>query len=413
MGFTDNLDLYLKFDNSLQDDSPNNFTVTSYNGSSFPDPAVVKLGTNSRHNDGISAYEDIEGSEGLNPLPITFGGWVRPESNPGKYGAILNKYNAASGNGYSSFAVSGSTVFGWYFFSLSRYCRLDNYADQQGDFSIPLDEWSLVIHRFDSTGGKTYIGKAGDDSIRLQVMSSWVGPPGPSTSAYKVNSGWYRGSTEYLKGYKDELFIYSRGLTDGDVTTLGAPAGGEIAQLWNNGNGIELIENAVQDPTASRHADILKKLFPVKNMEGLHDIDTIVEGDYLDKTSSHGDELLDEMLPQTTGDLIGDWERITGVSPNDIDTIDERREQVVAKLRARGRLDKQYFIDLAAAYGYSITIEGYKQMRCGEAECGDVLAPEEIVYVWKVIISEQNQELEALFNKLKPAYALVEFEYTG
>jgi len=163
-----------------------------------------------------------------------------------------------------------------------------------------------------------------------------------------------------------------------------------------------------------KHENTLKKLFPLKYLEGCHKEDIKLEGKILDTTSNNGDLLLDEMFPQTTTNLLlADWERISGAVPGNDDSEEQLCERIVAKIRARGRLDKQYFIDLAAAYGYSIVIDGYKQMRCGEAECGDVLAPEEIVYVWKVLISEQNIELEALFNKLKPAYTLVEFDYTG
>jgi len=161
------------------------------------------------------------------------------------------------------------------------------------------------------------------------------------------------------------------------------------------------------------HKDALKHLFPLKELEGVYEEDVTIEGNHLDAVEADIDGLLDEMFPhRATVDTIDDWEESYGIVPDPADTLQERRDRVLAKRRARGSLKKQYFIDLAAAWGYAITIEGYRAPRCNEAVCGSaVLAPEGIVYVWKVIITEQNLALEKLFNELKPAWTLVEFEY--
>lgn len=72
-------------------------------------------------------------------------------------------------------------------------------------------------------------------------------------------------------------------------------------------------------------------------------------------------DLLDEADPQTTTELLADWERVFDLPDVCLyampQTIAQRRLSVVAKMSAVDDLTKQFFVDLAARLGYTVTIQ--------------------------------------------------------
>lgn len=81
-----------------------------------------------------------------------------------------------------------------------------------------------------------------------------------------------------------------------------------------------------------------------------------------------------EADPRTTTLLLTDFERCLGLPDccSDPDaTVQERREQVIARLTDEGGCSRQYFIDLAASLGYSITIEELRPLRADEPHDGN------------------------------------------
>lgn len=69
-------------------------------------------------------------------------------------------------------------------------------------------------------------------------------------------------------------------------------------------------------------------------------------------------ELLVEIDPRSTTELISDWERVLGLPGECIDlaeTLADRRAAVVAKLISRSAQTKAFYIQLAASIGYTIT----------------------------------------------------------
>jgi uncharacterized protein YmfQ (DUF2313 family) len=85
-------------------------------------------------------------------------------------------------------------------------------------------------------------------------------------------------------------------------------------------------------------------------------------------------DLLAEAYPPTATETIPDWMRVCGL-PDEctgpIETLQEQREAVMAKLAARGGQSRQYFIDLAAALGYEITITEFRPMLASQCRAGD------------------------------------------
>lgn len=129
--------------------------------------------------------------------------------------------------------------------------------------------------------------------------------------------------------------------------------------------------------------------------------------------------LLAEADPRTTAELLPEWEATTGLPDDclslsrDLSTA-ERRADVVARLVATGGASAQYFIEVAAAYGYTVTItepalhtwrvnsaeaQAITYFRAGESGAGDSLG------------DYGNEQLECLITRLKPSHTALEFAY--
>jgi len=79
----------------------------------------------------------------------------------------------------------------------------------------------------------------------------------------------------------------------------------------------------------------------------------------LARVDGQADELLLEVLPSTTSELLADWEMVLGLPDNCANppgTIEGRRLEVLSRLVSTGGQSRQYFIDVAASLGFSITI---------------------------------------------------------
>lgn len=164
-----------------------------------------------------------------------------------------------------------------------------------------------------------------------------------------------------------------------------------------------------------------------------------------------------EAYPPDADLLLADWERVLGLpdpclAVTDL-TVPERRQAVAEKLARRpGRQDRYYFLEIAEALGYAITITEYIPGQCGMTQCGAQLSTEAggqlivrgagcgtpiLRYVWLVTVAgprltwfavggdggragqdphvkiRRAEDLECLFRKLKPAHTHLIFDYTG
>ncbi len=144
-------------------------------------------------------------------------------------------------------------------------------------------------------------------------------------------------------------------------------------------------------------------------------------------------EALNAMQPNRAGDLLSDWERVLGLDGAG-KSYANRLSDVLIKINAIGGLSIPYFIDLARAAGYTITISEPQPFRAGINRTGDRLAREDIMWVWVVNVQSQSQTvyrfragssaagerlssygdgvIETIFNDLKPAHTAVWFSYS-
>jgi len=149
-------------------------------------------------------------------------------------------------------------------------------------------------------------------------------------------------------------------------------------------------------------------------------------------------DLLNELDPRTTFELLENWERVLGIPDECQDiagTIQERIDAVFLKLTKRGgnTMSKQFFIDLAASVGYTITIQepGVNLFRAGISRAGDRLYGALWKYWFQVYTSTyvlgvfragqnmagdrlrtfENSALECVIERAKPSHTNVQFFY--
>lgn len=145
--------------------------------------------------------------------------------------------------------------------------------------------------------------------------------------------------------------------------------------------------------------------------------------------------LLRGSFPKTATIMLPEWEITLGLpddcSIGEVDTIAKRQNAIISKLISTGGQSKSYFIGIAAAMGYTISIKEYRQARTGLSVCGDGLNGDDWPFVWLVeaedttvtysrsglsycgdpLRSWGNKQLECRINALAPSYALVKFGY--
>lgn len=86
-------------------------------------------------------------------------------------------------------------------------------------------------------------------------------------------------------------------------------------------------------------------------------------------------DLLSESYPGSATETITDWERVCGL-PDEctgpLETLQERRQAVLAKLAMRGGQSRQYYIDGAAELGFTISkITEFRPLIASEGRAGD------------------------------------------
>ena len=176
-------------------------------------------------------------------------------------------------------------------------------------------------------------------------------------------------------------------------------------------------------------SNALKLLFPVKNLEGVHEADLELEARALDALQDRAEQLLDELSPATAFETLEDWERVYDCIPGVEDPIQLRQSRILQKMRELGRLDLAYFKSMAEGMGFSVVIEELKPFMCGWGEIGDELMADDADWCWRVYVTEApgiyfrigestigeyfsygyQSLLEKIFDALKPADTFVEF----
>ncbi len=141
-----------------------------------------------------------------------------------------------------------------------------------------------------------------------------------------------------------------------------------------------------------------------------------------------------ESDPANTDEALADWERAFGLPDpcsGPAPTVQQRRAELVARLTASGGSSIAYFVGVAAALGYTITIEEFQPavadglVADGPAYSDDwahawlVRAPETTVtefvadgsYADEPLATWGNQTLECVLTRIRPGHTVLIFAY--
>lgn len=155
--------------------------------------------------------------------------------------------------------------------------------------------------------------------------------------------------------------------------------------------------------------------------------------DELARVHGTADLLLEESDPRTTQSMLVDWENDYGLPDlcsGEIPDIDTRRKLLLAKINANNSPLPEYFVELAALFGYTITVVELQPHNVRKP-VNYPLYPASIRYVWRVVSPLTyirrftvrspvnaplsvwgNAILECLIRRAKPAHTLVQFIYS-
>jgi uncharacterized protein YmfQ (DUF2313 family) len=186
------------------------------------------------------------------------------------------------------------------------------------------------------------------------------------------------------------------------------------------------------------HSELLKRLLPPESYSPnapLISAELAAEGNALDFAQGYADQILLESDPRTAVVTLSDWERVYGLPEPEIvaagisQSVQERRAALVAKVNLEGGQDIPFFINLAAALGYAITITEC-QPHTTEHDTEHPVYDEQYRFVWYVnaalvTLRESTTEddtemptavwgnalLEAAIRRYKPAHTHVLFSY--
>jgi uncharacterized protein YmfQ (DUF2313 family) len=106
-----------------------------------------------------------------------------------------------------------------------------------------------------------------------------------------------------------------------------------------------------------------------------------------ERQTARANYLLIDSFPSTTYELLPEWEATlglpdpcAGVAP----TIQQRRNQVIARLTNVGGASIQYIVGFAASLGYSISIAQFAPARVGQSRVGQPLCGPAWAFAWQI-----------------------------
>jgi uncharacterized protein YmfQ (DUF2313 family) len=183
--------------------------------------------------------------------------------------------------------------------------------------------------------------------------------------------------------------------------------------------------------TNEQYSDAIHKLAPSGFIMPAPQDDTNLStlfsafADALLAVDNEANDILSDTFPDSAGSFLTDWERVLGLPREGISgqTAQERRDVVLAWLNISPYSTKQFFIDIAAVMGFTITVEDKEDdaglgdfewrvitssdlpvsyFRTGQSRCGEPL-----------VNAGANEPLEALIEFFAPAHTTPSFQYVS
>lgn len=182
---------------------------------------------------------------------------------------------------------------------------------------------------------------------------------------------------------------------------------------------------------------MLKALLPRGVLWDLEDgsaISRVLLGlaDELARIDARSEDLIREIHAPTTLELLADFERVYGLPDpclGEEQSTAQRIASVVQKVTAVGGQTKAYYVGIAAALGFAITIDEFSSHDV-EDDVEDPITDDAWNFAWQVnsaldtvieitvedtvedpLATFGNDQLECVLNELKPAHTTIIFAY--
>jgi uncharacterized protein YmfQ (DUF2313 family) len=161
--------------------------------------------------------------------------------------------------------------------------------------------------------------------------------------------------------------------------------------------------------------NVIKQLMPLQ-LEGDFAADAYSEGKAFDEFKVKCDNLIRDLIPSTTVDLISDWEDLFNIIHNAGLTIAQRRASITAKLREKPLLTPVYIASILVLNGYTVyRLQLLQPFMCGCSSCGDRLWTEDSFWTIRFFIgdcsSSMKSNLISLIDRIKLGYLTAIIEY--
>lgn len=241
-----NLQGYWKLED-VNDSSTNGYNLTNNNtvtfsAAKFNNGAVVAV-TGTKYlsrSDANTVNLEIAGSQ-------TWGGWVNAPSETPE-GNMMAKANGA--NTHDIYITGGTPHF--------RLAGLTTTTDIGSSVSISQNTWNLVIGVYDSSISKLKIFVNG---VKTEATAS--GSAVDTNGEFTIGSS--SGGGNGFDGIVDDVFIFDRALSDGEVARLNSHVLGESVALSESTDQKFDFERFIQDTTAlsdtlARNVDYSREL---------------------------------------------------------------------------------------------------------------------------------------------------------
>lgn len=190
---------------------------------------------------GTSDFIRVNHDPRLNTIPLTVSCWFNASQQISPAGALVGKYYAASWTGWqltlNEFGPTTRRLDPWYTRTNSNYVKNSSTTPNFHTSQIIDSSWHHIAFVVDSTNGKIYL-----DGV-LQATAPWVGAPGVPSNNWPMYFGYYPSgntapNTYYFRGKIDDVALYSRALSAGDVQLVmnGVASTSNLQYTWSTGD---------------------------------------------------------------------------------------------------------------------------------------------------------------------------------
>lgn len=162
-----------------------------------------------------------------------------------------------------------------------------------------------------------------------------------------------------------------------------------------------------------KHYHSIKALFPL-DLGAFSDSDMKIEGEVFDVAVARAESVINEFFASSATITLSRWEREYGVIVPEGASDEDRHSLLQARILERGGLSRTYFVELAAALGYTIEIsESPPMFRAGISKAGDRVYSSAYLWEWTVLVVNAHEapELVHLFNDINPPHLRLTFVF--